>query len=151
MIFLAGPIQGAYKWQDQAIEIIQSKAPELNIASPRRSISKKGDFTRVMFEEQVDWETHHLRKAGEKGAVLFWLAKESEHYCERAYAQTSRFELGEWKMRHERDKANLVLGIEYDFSGKHYIERRLSQDCPDVPICSRLEETCKKAIEYCRS
>ncbi|MBR9683764.1 hypothetical protein GOV03_04455 [Candidatus Woesearchaeota archaeon] len=147
LIFLAGPIQGAYNWQEQAIETLQTLAPELYVASPRRrEIIKKGEFTIDMYNEQVDWETYHLRKAGENGAILFWLTKESEHICRRAYAQTSRFELAEWKIRHERDGSNLVVGIEEGFSGAKYIQRRLSQDCPDVPICSTLEETCKTAI-----
>ncbi len=95
----------------------------------------------------VDWETFHLRNAGWNGVVLFWLAKEFEHDCKRAYAQTSRFELGEWKVIHERDGSNLVVGIEEGFTGDRYIKRRLPQDCPEVPILSTLEETCEKAVE----
>lgn len=52
-----------------------------------------------MYNEQVDWETFHLRKAGENGCVLFWLAKEEV------------------------------------------------QDCPEVPICDSLEETCEQAVK----
>ena len=71
LIFLAGPIQGGYEWQDQSIEIIQSLDPEINIANPRRDETyKKGKFTQEMFNEQVDWETHHLRRAGEYGFIL---------------------------------------------------------------------------------
>ena len=65
LIFLAGPIQGTWKWQDQAIELIQRKAPELSIASPRRDLEWHGDFTHDMYLEQVDWESHYLKKAGE--------------------------------------------------------------------------------------
>ena len=150
LIFLAGPIQGAYVWHEQAIDTIQSLDNRINIASPRRRAKHEGEFTQDMYNEQVDWETHHLRRAGKEGAVLFWLAKEHEHVCYRAYAQTSRFELAEWKMRHERDKINLVVGIEEGFTGYRYIRRRFSQDCPDVPILSTLEETCEKAVELVR-
>jgi hypothetical protein len=143
MIFLAGPIQGAYKWQDEAIKIIQSSAPELHIASPRRDYLDEG----FLYEQQVDWETHYLRRAAKEGAVMFWLAKEFEHDCERAYAQTSRFELGEWKVKHELEGVKLVVGIEEGFTNARYIRRRMSQDCLDVPICGSLEETCKKAIK----
>lgn len=149
LIFLAGPIQGSYRWQDHAIQIIKEKAPSIYIASPRRNVEikyQKGDFTKEMYNEQVDWETHHLRKAGENGTILFWLASELEHNCERAYAQTSRFELGEWKVRHERDGINLVVGIEDGFTNARYIKRRFSQDCPNVLICSTLEQTCYEAI-----
>ena len=146
VIFLAGPIQGAYDWQKQAIDILKKSSKDLYIASPRRGIAKKGDFSTEMYNEQVDWETFHLRKAGKNGAVLFWLAKEADHKCYRAYAQTTRFELAEWKLRHERDSSNLVIGIEEGFTGAKYIRRRISQDCPEVHICSSLEETCEKAI-----
>ncbi|MFA5887560.1 MAG: nucleoside 2-deoxyribosyltransferase domain-containing protein [Candidatus Nanoarchaeia archaeon] len=147
VIFLAGPIQGVHPWQDEAIKIIQSIDSRLYIANPRRAAETKGDFTTEMYNEQVDWETFHLRKAGENGCILFWLAKETKHDCSRAYAQTTRFELAEWKMRHELLKANLVIGIEDGFTGAKYIRRRLMQDCPEVSVCDSLEETCKKAAE----
>lgn len=148
-IFLAGPIQGTYRWQDQAIELIQSLAPEVFIASPRRII-EEGDFGIEKYNEQVDWETFYLRKAGENGTIMFWLAKESEHDCKRAYAQTTRFELAEWKMRHERDGAKLVVGIEEGFTGAKYIRRRFFQDCPAVTLHSNLEETCEEAVRLAR-
>jgi len=104
------------------------------------------DFTIDMYNEQVDWETFHLRKAGENGTVMFWLANKIEDISRRAYAQTSRFELGEWKIKHEKDNVNLVVGIEDGFSNRKYIERRLSQDCPSVGIYHSLEETCAAAV-----
>jgi len=100
-----------------------------------------------MYAEQVDWETHYLRRAGKDGVVFFWLAKEFKHQCDRAYAQTSRFELGEWKVRHERDGAKLVVGIEEGFTNARYIRRRLMQDCPDVGVCGTLETTCLQAAQ----
>lgn len=148
LIFLAGPIQGAYRWQDTAIDLINAKAPELYIASPRSLDDNKMDH--IHLDEQIDWEVYHLKKAGETGCVLFWLAKEYKHFCERAYAQTSRFELGEWKMRHEIYGANLVVGIEDGFTNANYIMHRLSQDCPKVPITKTLEETCEEAIRLAR-
>ena len=149
LIFLAGPIQGAYRWQDNAIALIQVAAPELYIASPRRD-AEEGEFEVEKYNEQVDWETYHLQRAGENGVILFWLAKEFEHNCKRAYAQTSRFELAEWKMRHERNGARLIVGIEYWFTGAKYIRRRFSQDCPEVLLCSSLEETCREAVRMAR-
>ena len=120
---------------------------KLYIANPRRqNIEINGDFTTDTYNEQVDWETFHLRKAGENGCVLFWLAKETKHDCSRAYAQTTRFELAEWKMKHEFFKSNLVIGIEDGFTGAKYIKRRFMQDCPEVPVCDSLEETCEQAV-----
>ena len=158
LVFLAGPIQGAYDWQLRATQILQQLHPEINIANPRRPLNHEGDFTEQMYTAQVDWETHHLQMAAygnagkgesDRGAVLFWLAKEAKHFCDRAYAQTTRFELAEWKVKHERDKVNLVVGIEDGFTGARYICRRMNQDCPEVPILSTLEETCEKAVEMC--
>ena len=143
VIFLAGPIQGAPDWQSQAIAIIREIAPWINIASPRRDYFDED----CVYEEQVDWETHYLRRAAENGLILFWLAKEAHHVCERAYAQTSRFELGEWKVWHEKDKVRLVVGLEEGFTNSRYIVRRLSQDCPSVPILGSLTETCIWAIK----
>jgi hypothetical protein len=147
LIFLAGPIQGAEHWQAQAAALIQAAAPELAVASPRRPRMEEEGFS---YGEQVDWESHHLRLAGRQGVVLFWLARETTHYCERAYAQTTRFELAEWKMRHERDGARLALGIEQGFSGARYIQRRFAQDCPSIPIWPSLAATCAQAVALCR-
>jgi hypothetical protein len=146
VIFLAGPIQGAPDWQSRAAALLHRADPEVHIASPRRRYAP-GEFR---YEEQVDWETHYLRRAGQRGVVLFWLAREAEHHCDRAYAQTTRFELAEWKGRHEREGANLVVGVEVGFSGARYVRHRFAQDCPDVPILSTLEETCTAALELAR-
>jgi len=88
-----------------------------------------------------------LRKAGSNGVIMFWLAKEKEHISTRAYAQTSRFELSEWKLRHEIYRSKLIVGIEEGFSNTHYIKRRFSQDCPDVPIFDSLEATCERVVK----
>jgi hypothetical protein len=145
-LFLAGPIQGTYDWQEEAIKYINQLAPFITIASPRRLEETQDRYSDEKKKEQVDWETYHLRKASEQGGVIFWLANEQTHLCRRTYAQTSRFELAEWKIRHERDGINLILGIDSNFSSGKYIRRRFSQDCPNIQICSSLEETCQEAI-----
>jgi len=143
VIFLAGPIQGTGDWQAEARKIIHTKRPEVIVASPRRDYLP-GEFE---YGKQVDWETHHLRRAAQNGAILFWLAREEEHVPSRAYAQTSRFELGEWKIHHQQNGVKLVIGIEKGFPGEKYIRRRFSQDCPEVPILETLSETCARALE----
>ncbi len=142
VIFLAGPIQGAPDWQSDAIDILTTFKPDIYIASPRRKITEGFNYN-----EQVDWETENLRKAGKNGVIMFWLAKEQDQIPGRSYAQTSRAELFEWKVRHERDGTKIVVGIEEGFSGLKYIRRRFSQDCPDVPILDSLKETCTKVLE----
>lgn len=143
LIFLAGPIQGAPPWQTEAIHLLQSFAPELHIANPRREYLP-GEFA---YSAQVDWESRYLRRAAENGVILFWLAREIEHRCDRSYAQTTRFELAEWKVRHERDSVQLVVGIEQGFTGERYIRHRFGLDCPAVPIVSTLQDVCLRAVK----
>ena len=126
---------GARCWQVEAIRHLHEMMPHLHVANPRRGQTRRGEFE---YAAQVDWETHHLRRAAADGVILFWLAKEETHFCERAYAQTTRFELAEWKMRHERDGAKLVIGLDDGFTGAKYIRHRFGQDCPSVPVCDSL-------------
>src|SRR5262245_28596612 len=129
LVFLAGPISwGEDAWHDRAIALLASIDARVHVASPRRdpvtsallwnrredatSRAAASDFPEGDYNLQMDWETHHLRRAAAHGAVVFWLAREREHRCERPHAQTTRFELGEWKQRHVHDGANLVVGIE---------------------------------------
>ena len=144
VVFLGGPIQGAPDWQSTAIAKIHHEKPEVIIASPRRKYLD-GEFE---YKQQVDGETFHLRRAGQNGIIAFWLPKEipEQHDIGRAYAQTTRGELFEWKVRHERDDAKLVLGVEDGFSGKKYIVLRFTEDCPDIPICQSLDEVCSRVI-----
>jgi len=153
LIFLAGPIQGAARWQDKAIDYIINNAPELYVASPRRPLNakfQKKDFSPEMYDEQVDWERYHLSKACENGAILFWMAKEKEHNCDRAYAQTTRLEFGEHKKLHELLGVKIAVGIEERFTNERYIRRVMSQDCPEIKIYSTLEDTCDEVIRLAR-
>ena len=153
LIFLAGPIQGAPLWHNEAITIIHRLDESIHIASPcRRTISHapSREFTGEMYNEQVDWETHYLARAAENGIIIFWLAKEERHICTRAYAQTSRFELGKWMERSKWTGARLVVGIQSGFTNERYIRRILSQECPNIPIVDTLEDTCATAIRFIR-
>jgi hypothetical protein len=150
VVFLGGPIQGAPDWQSDAIRMLHQQERGLIIASPRKDYTP-GEFD---YNSQVDWETHYLRRAAKFGAIMFWLARQVEELKEpgeqfpRAYAQTTRHELGEWRNeKMHRPNMNLVVGIEKGFGNARYIRRRLAQDCPDVPILSSLEDTCTTTIE----
>lgn len=149
LVFLAGPTWTS-PWQDEAIAYFQRHAPDVHLANPRRPVDVDRDFDQAMYEEQVDWETEHLQRAGADGVVLFWLAAEQVHRCERAYAQTTRFELAEWKECHRRDGVALALGIEAGFTGARYIRRRFAQECPTVALQDTLEATCREAIALIR-
>lgn len=153
LIFLAGPIQGAPRWQNAATNLLDS--PAADIASPRYIGDHEeeiGDWVPGLSpEQQIGWETYHLTKAGEKGVILFWLSREETHYCNRAFAQTTRFELGEWKQRHLANGARLVVGIDPSFPGGGYIQYRLSQECPGIPIRPTLESACTEVLELIRT
>lgn len=143
VLFLAGPIQGAPDWQSDAIEIIHSLDSGLIIASPRR-VYPEGEF---VYEKQVDWETSYLRRAAKYGGIMFWLANQTEETPGRPYAQTSRFELGEWKVEHINQNTPMAIGIEEGFSNARYIRRRFTQDCPEIPILDNLQETCETMVD----
>lgn len=147
VIFLAGPIQGSRDWQPEVAAMIHNLDPSIIVASPRRDYPE-GTF---VYEKQVDWETHYLRKAGELGVVAFWLAAQTVETPGRAYAQTSRFELAEWKMRHEYEGVKLTVGVEEGFGNARYIRRRFAQDCPDVKIADDLESMCQNAVNLLKS
>jgi len=147
IVFLAGPIQGAPDWQAKAITYFQSHAPDLHLASPRKEYLE-GTFN---YAQQVDWESHYLKQAADHGVVLFYLAKEAIEVPGRAYAQTSRFELGEWTTKHQWWGSKLVIGIEEGFSNARYIKRRLSQDAPNISILANLADTCQAAIELVKA
>jgi hypothetical protein len=146
VIFLAGPIQGGPDWQSEAATLIHDIDPELIVASPRKNYPE-GTF---VYEKQVDWETHFLRTAGRTGVIAFWLAGQVEETPGRSYAQTTRFELAEWKMRHEYEGVKLTLGIEEGFGNARYIRRRFAQDAPNVAIADSLEEMCRNAVDLTR-
>lgn len=143
IIFLAGPIQGGPDWQAPAARLIHAINPNIVVASPRKEYPE-GTF---IYERQVDWETHFLRAAGRTGVVAFWLATQVEETPGRSYAQTTRFELAEWKMRHEYEGTKLTIGVEEGFGNARYIRRRFSQDAPGVKIASSLEEMCRNAVD----
>jgi hypothetical protein len=143
VLFLGGPIQGAPDWQADAIKIIHSQDSGLIIASPRKNYPE-GTF---IYENQVDWESSYLKRAAKHGGIMFWLANQTEETPGGSYAQNSRFELGEWKEKHQERNTPMVVGIEDGFSNERYIRRRFSQDCPEVPILDNLQETCETIVE----
>ncbi len=148
LIFLGGPIQGAPDWQSNAIGILGVN-PYINIVSPRRAIEKKGTFSDDDYTIQVDWEHYYLNQAAKNGVTLFWFPLPIEEIPGRAYAQTSRFELGEAMARHCMEGILLVVGIEKGFSNERYIRKTLKDKAPKIFVCGTLEETCEKALELC--
>ena len=107
-VFLAGPIQGAPKWQ--------FTLPELdNVVwlCPRRNDGV--ELNDQTHKDQMEWETQALRASN---IILFWIPEEVEHVEGRSYAQTTRFELGENLARGKR----IILGVNDNFPGREYFE-----------------------------
>lgn len=81
------------------------------------------------------------------GVICFWLAAQIEDTPGRAYAQTSRIELGEWMVRHQYQGTKLTIGIEKGFGNERYIRHRLKQDCPKVKIVDNLPDMCRNVVD----
>lgn len=134
-VFLAGPIQGAPEWQ--------YTLPELdNVVwlSPRTDKWLLNDFNHT---EQVQWETDALRMAN---IVLFWIPEEVEHVEGRAYAQTTRFELGENLARGKR----IVLGAYGECPGRKYFEYKATKykNVIGGKVCYTLDECVEVLKSY---
>lgn len=142
---MAGPIRGSVDWQNEAIKIF-SRAKGVHVASPRRNEEAKKHFGKKKFREQIVWEHFYLNCASRNGVVLFYLARESFHSCARAYAQTTRFELGMTLMLSILTGAKVVVGIERGFSNEEYLWQTIRRLAPGTPVCRTLRGTCKRAL-----
>ncbi len=147
-IFLAGPIQGADNWQEKLIKLLEKQLSEKNIkkniviASPRRTEFIKTNFD---YSEQVDWESMFLNRASDNGIVVFWLPKEKnkEENKGRSYAQTTRFEIGEFY-----NKANnIIIGGSLQFDGIRYIKYKLSKNKKEFQFYTNLSDAANSIIE----
>jgi hypothetical protein len=146
LVFLAGPIKGSARWQDEAISYLERNAPVLNIASPRKSLDRAADYSENDYIDQVDWESDYLRRAAKEGVIAFFFAKEETHFCDRPFARTTRIEFGEWMAHHELEGTKLVIGFEQGFDGDKYIRHRL-QTMPGIQIGESLEAMLDMVID----
>ncbi|MBX4197699.1 nucleoside 2-deoxyribosyltransferase domain-containing protein [Candidatus Saccharibacteria bacterium] len=148
-IFLAGPIQGAPDWQDEAYRLITrdyKSSDILHVFNPR----VHGELSHG-YQKQVHWEKRHLERARSFGVIAFWFAAKNDmlpYEKNRAYAQTSRVELGRafgWK---DFDATTqIVLGIEPTYRGGNatYFESMAAEY--DMPVYQTLGSLCLAAIE----
>ena len=110
-IFLAGPIQGAPKWQFS----LPTKNQKIIWLSPRRE-----NYTNYEYYEQIKWETDCLRLSD---MILFWIPEKYEKIEGRDYAQTTRTEFGEYIARGKK----IIIGVNKSFSGRTYFETKCNQ------------------------
>lgn len=154
LIFLAGPVQGVPDWQTPYAQQILENDSALAIASPRRTHK---DQLRFNADEQVAWEHRALERAHSFGVLAFWLAaqdiSDGSYPKNRAYAQTTRIELGKaigWKQF--QPDLPVVIGIDpsYTVNGggsEGYIRREatlndiLVHDQADLFLQSIIDET----------
>ena len=141
-VFFAGPIQGTDTeklWQEDFISSIEKEFENVKmnknvfLCSPRRL----GKFTKENFDYdvQVNWEDKHLDLALNQGVVVFWLANEYEKLKGRSFAQTTRFELGEYFAKCQNvDNAKIIIGAESKFDGTRYIEKKFSDSFDDFKL-----------------
>lgn len=109
-VFVAGPIQGASKWQHSLPDI-----PGVAWISPRRL-----EYEGFNYDEQIGWETLGLRISD---IVLFWIPEPIEDIPGRCYSQTTRIELGENLGRGKR----AVYGCYSSYPGRSYIEEKIKR------------------------
>lgn len=129
VIFLAGPIHAAPRWQERAAKMILKKTKDIIIASPRLILTEYisldyFDESKYGFFRQRPWEKYYMNRAAAGGTVLFWLSKPNANYLheETVYGATTRFELGEWMTRYSMDNSiSLKIGGDLDFPTIHTI------------------------------
>ncbi|HJX05189.1 MAG TPA: hypothetical protein VJ461_00595 [Candidatus Nanoarchaeia archaeon] len=152
LIFLAGPIMNAPKWQYEAIELIISADDEVLIASPTREL--KEDLKKYLipgienyFHRQREWERHYLDIASQIGAIMFWLPAPAVHTCDVVYGAMTRIELGQWMTNYRHDKSvRFCVGTDGNFPGFRTIVYDLLHDALGKDVKGTLEDTCKEAI-----
>ena len=107
VVFLAGPIHGAPRWQVEAFELIRGRDEDVVVASPRRFRSHehsrwKATATLGHFHRQRAWERHYMDLAALQGAILFWLPGPAGSLDGMVYGATTRYEIGLWSSRFSR-------------------------------------------------
>lgn len=131
LIFLGGPIRGADEWHTSMCLAIKKIAPTAIVCCPARWEDRHPlarYFTNLprADQRQRQWERHWMDRAGISwraggGCISFWLPLESTTNPrpreEGPYAQDTRNELGEWRVRTKRDKARVEYGGSPDFPG----------------------------------
>jgi len=129
-VFLAGPIQGAPKWQFEMPHI-----DGVTWLSPRRKSYDNFDY-----KEQVTWETNNLRLAD---VILFWIPEKVEEIPGRDYAQTTRTEFGEYLAKGKK----VIAAIHKEFSGRRYFESKADQ-YGMTKIHNTVEDAIKELKKY---
>lgn len=163
-IFLAGPIQGAPDWQNEAylnLTRVHRSTDNIHVFSPRRrdnfenqdrpEFAKNRKLPDEVFKGQVDWEKRHLKIARDTGVLVFWFAARdySLKYREgRPYTQTTRLELSRtFGWLDYSPKIEVVAGMDpnYEGSNTRYVKELIAEFA--IPLHDNLEEVCVSALK----
>lgn len=160
-IFLAGPIQGAPDWQAEALNLLEAAYHEgaypglrdLHVCNPRAPEPLSHSY-----EVQVAWEKAGLRRARQYGAILFWFAAKDDrlpYESGRAYAQTSRVEVGRVFGWRDYDDVQVLLGIDPAYQGgsARYLRAMADEVHPafgPMKVHDSLQAVCSAAVEALR-
>ena len=87
-------------------------------------------------------ESYYLEKASKNGVIFCWLANENEKIKGRTYAQTTRFELGEWWTKSQMD--NILIGADSNFDGIRYIEYKFKNKFKNFKLYDNLDDMVSK-------
>jgi len=145
VIFLAGPIQGSSEWHEEIIDKIKENNIDKNviICSPKRLSNDN-----FIYDEQVNWESLYLDKASKQGIVIFWLAEEINKVDGRSYAQTTRFEIGEWWAKGQYiDNFKIIVGAENGFNGLKYITKKFTDSYKEFKLISNIGDMVDEIIK----
>ncbi|GEM_PF-447768 len=118
------------------------------------------------FSSQTLWERYYLELASYYGSIIFWLPLECKDNPRRKndgpYARETLGEIGRWSVRSayklglgannkNKEKVNMIIGIQRGFSGRKTIKRNLDADHgKNYPIYASLKETINKAISLAK-
>jgi hypothetical protein len=151
LMFLAGPIQGSPDWQTPTALLIGRHFEGTHVATPRRQTDVGFDYN-----EQVAWEKAHLRRSRELGVIMFWFAAQDHtlsYEAGRAYAQTSRIELGRAIGWHDTNPFPLVIGFDPAYSanggGNERYIRTLAEEA-NLRVHDDLDDVIDEVMLYAR-
>lgn len=146
-VFLAGPIRGAINWQQEVIASLFTHVEyDIHIFNPRISSTINEDFIEEEQAVQTAWETHYLNKAD---IIAFYLPAPEEN-AGRHYAKASRFELGEWAVKHKQLNKTLIVTMADDFPGATYLKQKLAEYGVEIKGKTLLDYELAIVAEYCR-
>lgn len=115
-VFLAGPVQGTPDWQTPLAYKLLEARHDIVVMSPRRTSCDQALFEP---DEQKLWEFTTRDYTRQLGVTAFWWAAQDHaipYKSGRAYAQTSRIELGEAMGWRTYDASiPVVVGFDQDY------------------------------------